>query len=154
YRLALDMGSAATNAELVQTVLSGLLEGVPAEVGAILTMKDGDEFELVAHRHRDPSKHDYVRVSEYVGREVLRTREAVLAEDVARYRHLQNRESIREIGVTSLICAPVAFGDKIYGLIHLYCTHPHKTLDGEDLEFAVAVAKQLGGVTHQMRRQD
>jgi Nif-specific regulatory protein len=48
----------------------------------------------------------------------------------------------------------VAFGDKIFGLIHLYCTDPHKTLDSEDLEFAVAVAKQLGTVIHQMRRQD
>jgi Nif-specific regulatory protein len=154
YRLALDMGSATTNAELVQTVLAGLLEGVPAEVGAILTAKDGGEFELAAHHHRDPSRHDYVKVSEYVGREVVRTREAVLAENVARSRYLRDRESVREMGATSLICAPVSFGDKIYGLIHLYCTDPHKTLDNEDLEFAVAVAKQLGGVTHQMRRQD
>jgi Nif-specific regulatory protein len=154
YRLALDMGSSTTNAELEHTVLAGLLEGVPAEVAAILTVKDGGDFELVSTHHRDPSRHDYVRVSDYVGREVLRTREAVLAEDVARNRHLRNRESIKEAGVTSLICAPVAFGDKVYGLIHLYCTDPHKALDGEDLEFAVAVAKQLGGVTHQMRRQD
>jgi Nif-specific regulatory protein len=154
YRLALDMGSANTNAELAQTVLAGLLEAVPAEVGAILTAKDGGEFEVAAHRHRDPSRHDYTRVSEYVGREVMRTHEAVLAENVARNRYLRDRESVKEIGATSLICAPVAFGDKMYGLIHLYCTDPHKTLDGEDLEFAVAVAKQLGTVTHQMRRQD
>ncbi len=30
------------------------------------------------------------------------------------------------------------------GLIHLYCTDPHKALGAEDLEFTVAVAKQLG----------
>ena len=39
------------------------------------------------------------------------------------------------------------------GLIHLYCTDPHKALDAEDLEFAVAVAKQLGSVVHQLQRQ-
>ena len=39
------------------------------------------------------------------------------------------------------------------GLIHLYCTDPHKALDAEDLEFAVAVAKQLGNAVHQLRRQ-
>ncbi len=154
YRLALDMGSAGSFEELVQIVLNGLLEAIPAEVGAFLSVKEGQEFEVVAHRHRDPSIHTYNRVSEYVGREVLRSREAILAEDVARDRYLRNRESLADMGATSLICAPVAFGDKIFGLIHLYCTDPHKTLDSEDLEFAVAVAKQLGTVIHQMRRQD
>jgi Nif-specific regulatory protein len=154
YRLALDMGSTNTYQELVQVVLDGLLEGIPAEVGAILTVKDGDALEVTAHRHRDPSLHGYHRVSEYVGREVFRTREAILAEDVSRHRYLRNRESLADLGATSLICAPMSFGDKVFGLIHLYCTDPHKTLDSEDLEFAVAVAKQLGTAIHQMRRQD
>src|SRR5207249_788674 len=40
------------------------------------------------------------------------------------------------------------------GLIHLYCSDPLKTLDAEDLEFAMAVGKQLGAATHQMLRQE
>jgi transcriptional regulator with GAF, ATPase, and Fis domain len=154
YRLALDMGAVADQEELVQIVLDGLLEAIPAEVGAILTVKEGDKLEVTAHRHRDPNVKTYARVSEYVSREVLTSREAVLAEDVARDRYLRNRESLTDLHATSLICAPVVFGDKAFGLIHLYCTNPHKALDAEDLEFAVAIAKQLGIVIHQMRRQD
>jgi transcriptional regulator with GAF, ATPase, and Fis domain len=153
YRLALDMGSCTTYEDLVRTVLDGVLEAIPAEVGAILTMKEGRNLEVTAHRHRDPSIKTYTRVSEYVTNEVLRTREAVLAEDVARDRYLRNRESLATMGATSLICAPVMFGERILGLIHLYCTDPHKALNPEDLEFAVAVAKQLGTVTHQLQRQ-
>src|SRR5262245_43779139 len=52
YRLALDMASAATYEELTRIVLDGLLEAVPAEVGAILTMKEGRDLEVTAHRHR------------------------------------------------------------------------------------------------------
>jgi transcriptional regulator with GAF, ATPase, and Fis domain len=154
YRLALAMGSAFDYNELVSIVLDGLLEAIPAEVGAILTVKEGGALEVTAHRHRDSKNHDYVRVSEYVSREVVSTREAVLAEDVARDRYLRNRESLSDLGATSLICAPVVFNDKPLGLIHLYCTDPHKALDSEDLEFTVAVAKQLGAVAHQMQRQD
>jgi len=154
YRLALDMGAAADQEELIQIVLDGLLEAIPAEVGAILTVKDADKLEVTAHRHRDPNVKAYARVSEYVSREVLTSREAVLAEDVARDRYLRNRESLTDLHATSLICAPVVFGDKAFGLIHLYCTNPHKALDAEDLEFAVAISKQLGIVIHQMRRQD
>src|SRR5437588_8226697 len=54
YRLALNMGSAADQTELVQVVLDGLLEAIPAEVGAILTVKEGGKLEVAAHRHRHP----------------------------------------------------------------------------------------------------
>jgi transcriptional regulator with GAF, ATPase, and Fis domain len=153
YRLALDMGSAGSYQDLARIVLDGLLEGVPAEVGAVLTLKEGRELEVTAHRHRDPSVRTYTRVSEYVTNEVLASREAILAEDVARDRYLRNRESLTHLGATSLICAPVMFGEKVLGLIHLYCTDPHKALNAEDLEFTVAVAKQLGTVTHQLQKQ-
>jgi transcriptional regulator with GAF, ATPase, and Fis domain len=177
YRLALDMGSASSYDELCRIVLDALLEAIPAEVGAILSVgreansrgsppigarvQSGDsgkslrgvDLEVTAHRHRDPSLQEYKRVSEYVSNEVLASREAILAENVARDRYLRNRESLSDLGATSLICAPIVFNDRVLGLIHLYCTNPHKALDAEDLEFAVAVAKQLGGVIHQMQRQ-
>jgi Nif-specific regulatory protein len=168
YRLALDMGSATNYDDLCRIVVDALLEAIPAEVGAILFVPRGDgkgpraidagkssrgvEMEVAAHRHRDPSITAYRPVSEYVSNEVLASREAILAEDVARDRYLRNRDSLNEMGATSVICAPVVFGEKILGLIHLYCTDPHKALDAEDLEFAVAVAKQLGSVIHQLQR--
>jgi transcriptional regulator with GAF, ATPase, and Fis domain len=173
YRLALDMGAAANHEELCGFVLDALLEATPAEVGAILSVAPrppgrrgappeppgvgkslrGIELEVTTHRHRDPSVQHYRPVSDYVSNEVLASREAILAEDVARDKYLRSRESLTDIGATSLICAPVIFGDKVLGLIHLYCTDPHKALDGEDLEFTVAVAKQLGGVVHNLQRQ-
>jgi transcriptional regulator with GAF, ATPase, and Fis domain len=154
YRLALEMGAAATYGDLVHVVLDGLLEAIPAEVGAVLTVLDGGELEVTAHRHRDPANKDYVRVSEYVSGEVLRTKEAVLAEDVTRDRYLRNRESLTDLSVTSLICAPVAFDGRVLGLIHLYCIDPHRTLEAEDLEFAVAVANQLGAAAHHIQKQE
>ncbi|MGH7227294.1 MAG: FHA domain-containing protein, partial [Gemmataceae bacterium] len=111
YRLALDMGSVNTFDELCRVVLDALLEAVPAEVGAILSApRDGHGrgappvgirvaagesaktlrglvMEVTAHRHRDASLHDYKPVSEYVSNEVLASREAILAEDVARDRY-------------------------------------------------------------------
>jgi Nif-specific regulatory protein len=153
YRLALDMGSAESYQDLVQVVLDGLLEAIPADTGAILSLNEARDIEVTAHRNRDPAARGYVKVSNYVSSEVLATREAILAEDVARNQHLRQRESIKDMGTTSLICAPVTFGDKVLGLIHLYCSNPLKSLDPEDLEFTVAVAKHLGAATHQIQRQ-
>ncbi len=173
YRLALDMGTASSHEELCRIVLDTLLEATPAEVGAILSVAQrpatrrgappeplgtgkslrGVELEVTAHRNRDPSVQHYRPVSEYVSNEVLASREAILAEDIARDRYLRNRESLSDLGATSLICAPIIHADRVLGLIHLYCTDPLKALDGEDLEFTVAVAKQLGGVIHNLQKQ-
>jgi transcriptional regulator with GAF, ATPase, and Fis domain len=153
YRLAIIMAGATSYEELVRIVLDGLLEAIPAEVGAILTMREGRKLEVTAHRHRDPSVKFYSPVSEFVSNEVISSREAVLAEDVARDRYLRQRESLTHLGATSLICAPVLNEAKVLGLIHLYCTDPHRSLGAEDLEFTVAVAKQLAIVTTQMDRE-
>ncbi len=154
YRLALDMGSVTLYEDLVRIVLDGLLEGVPAaDVGAILTMREGRELEVTAHRHRDPSITAYTRVSEFVSNEVLSQKDAILAEDVGRDRYLRDRESITHLGATSLICAPIIDQTKVLGLIHLYCVDPHKSLAAEDLEFTMAVSKQLSIATVAMHRQ-
>src|SRR5262249_43226513 len=138
---------------LVKIVLDGVLEAIPADVGAILTVKEGKELEVTAHRQRDDGIKTYHKVSQFLSSEVLSTKEAVLAEDVSRDQLLKSRESLNDLGATSLICAPVAFDDQILALIHLYCTDPLRSLDAEDLEFAVAVAKQLGTAIHQLRKQ-
>jgi Nif-specific regulatory protein len=153
YRLALDMGSAGTREELMRIVLDGLLEAVPAEAGAILTLPEGRDPEVSAQRNRDPSIHTFAPLSSHVAKEVIAGKEAILAEDTARERYLRDKGSQGETAATSLICAPVTFGTKVLGLIHLYCNDPHKALNAEDLEFTVAVAKQLGAVSHHMQRQ-
>ena len=154
YRLALDMGSASSYQDLVNIVLNALLEAIPAEVGAVLAVKEGGALEVTAYRHRNATSQGYTRVSEFLSRDVLAHRKALLAEDVARDRHLRNRESLSDLGATSVICAPVACAGRVLGLIHLYCTDPLTALNEEDLEFADAVAKQLGNVINQMERQE
>ena len=152
YRLALDMGTAGDIHELVGVVLDGLLEATSADVGAVLSVKDG-EVQVMDHRHRDPKAKEYRRVSEYVTNEVLKTREAILAENVSEDRHLKNRESLADIGATSLICAPVIFRTQVLALVHLYCTDPKRSLDAENLEFAMAIAEHLGAAIYRMNRQ-
>src|SRR5262249_28533729 len=45
------------------------------------------------------------------------------------------------------------FQERVLGLIHLYCSDPMRALNSEDLEFTVAVAKQLGLATYNLQRQ-
>jgi len=47
----------------------------------------------------------------------------------------------------------VTVGDKVLGLIHLYSTDAATPLNNEDLEFALALARQLGSVWQGLRKQ-
>ncbi len=154
YRLAVAMGTAENPQQLAEIVLDGLLEAIPVDVGAILQVKKARELELVAYRHRNPAVHTYHKVSNFVSAEIVSSKEAVLAENVAADKHLANRESLAEMNVTGLICAPILDHDRVIGLVHLYSTQTGHTLTSEDLEFSLTVARQLGMAWHQVQRQE
>jgi transcriptional regulator with GAF, ATPase, and Fis domain len=153
YRLALDMAGAAAPTELCELVADAMFRATPAEVAAVLALKEGRELSPVVHRTRGVGPLTYHKVSNFVSHEVLSTKQAVLAENVAENRHLMSRDSITELKVASLICAPVLFEDQVLGLLHLYRTTSQSPLNSDDLEFTLAVARQLGAVWHRLRRQ-
>jgi Nif-specific regulatory protein len=85
---------------------------------------------------------------------VLKSREAILARDVADDSLLVNRDSLGEIHAKSVICAPIRLGKQIYGLIHLYSTNPERKLEPDDLEYTLAVADQCAGALDNLLRQE
>jgi transcriptional regulator with GAF, ATPase, and Fis domain len=153
YRLALDMGSARRVEDLAEAVLAGLFEGVPADHGAVMSVKAGRDLELLAHRSRDGKVRTFHKASQLVSNAVLDSREAILADNVQHDPQYATRDSIRELKAESLICVPVIEDDIVIGLIHLYTSAPQKFTD-DDLEFALAVGRQTGAVWAQLRRQD
>lgn len=154
YRLALEMGAAENEEDLVRLVLDGLMEMVKSDVGAVLFLSDDGDLTLQADRHRDGQFPKYQKVSQFVSSEVLNSREAILAEDVSQDRHLRVRESLTDLQVSSLICTPILFREQLFGLIHLYCLDPEDRLDNDDLDLSLAVANQLGMALFQMRRRE
>ena len=153
YRLALDMADASTPAELGELVVDAIFRATPAEVGAVLALKDGRDLEPIVYQHRGPGHPTYHKVSKFVSHEALSSKQAVLAENVALDRHLKDRDSIAELRVASLICAPILHDDQVLGVLHLYRTTPTAPLNPDDLEFTLAAARQLGAVWHRLRRQ-
>jgi transcriptional regulator with GAF, ATPase, and Fis domain len=152
YRLALESATAATPAELAETALATIFAGTPAEVAAVLAVAGGREAELVSYRTRDAERRSYHKVSSFVTAEVAATRQAVLAEDVANETNLKNRDSVNDLKAASLICAPILADDELLGLVHIYSTTQNRRLNGDDLEFALAVARQIGTVWQRLRR--
>jgi Nif-specific regulatory protein len=153
FRLAVDMNSAKTLEALAEVVLAGLFEGVPAEHGAVMAVKAGRDLEMLAHRSRDGKGRTYHKASQLVSSAVLDSGEAVLADNVLNDPQYSARDSIRELRAGSLICVPVIDDEHVIGLIHLYTSAQHRFSE-DDLDYAVAVGRQMSGAWAQLRRQD
>jgi Nif-specific regulatory protein len=153
YRLALDMAAAPDLGELCSLAIDAAFRATPAEVAGVLALKEGRELELIAHRNRGGGPTTYHKVSQFVSSEVLSGKQAVLAENVAGNETLKNRDSIAELKVASLICAPIVFEEQVLGLLHLYRVTPNAPLNPDDLEFTLALARQFGVVWHKLARQ-
>lgn len=159
YRLALEMGAAATPQQLAEVVLAGLAAGTSADIAALLLLpkpvspeREPGNLSVVAYKSK--GELPYQKVSDYLSGIVLKEREAILARDVSDDSRLMGRDSLGEIHAKSVICAPIRLGPMIHGLIHLYSTNPEKKLEPDDLEFTLAVADQCAVALDSLRRQE
>jgi len=150
YRLSLAMAKATTSKALAETVLDGL-SIIPADNSAFLLLGNpttgvASPEELQVLAYRSPEQQAYRPVSSYLSSKVLRERQAVLARHADEDSALSERDSLGQFKAKSLICAPVRQDTTVYGLVHLYSSDPHRPLDEESLEYALAVGDQCAGL--------
>ncbi len=148
YQLGLEMGAARSRRQLTEVVLKSLARETVADISAVLLVQPGapdnpspSDLQVVAY---DSVKDlPYRRVSDNLSRIVLSGREAILAQDVKDNTQLAVFDSLGEMRAMSVICAPIHCDDRVRGLVHLYATNPDNALDEQDLDFTMAVARQL-----------
>ncbi|MGA2799325.1 MAG: sigma 54-interacting transcriptional regulator [Thermoguttaceae bacterium] len=157
-RLAFELAKAPDVTSLAEMALKGLAEGTSTDSGAVLMVPrdfqgepKGEDVEIVAAR--STSQHKYHRVSNFLASTVMREGEAVMARNVMGDSALGNRDSQGEILATSVICAPIRRGKKMYGVIHLYSTSEELTPDPDDLEFTLAVADTVAVALENLNRR-
>jgi Nif-specific regulatory protein len=144
-RLAFELAKAQDLKGIAELALSGVFEGVEVDTGAVLLLPrdhKGDptpaQLEVIASR--SDTEHPYYLVSQFLAATVLRDGEAVLARNIMGDSTISRRDSKGEIHAKSVMCVPIRRGKKLYGLLHLYTTSTDHAPDGDDLEFALAVA--------------
>ncbi|MEO1981778.1 MAG: sigma 54-interacting transcriptional regulator [Fuerstiella sp.] len=159
YRLGLEMGAAETRQQLTEVVLKNLAAETVADISAVLLARpDAPETvapaDLLVVAYDSRKDLPYRRVSDNLSRVVLSSREAVLARDVEDNQQLAVFDSLGEMRAMSVICAPIHCDDRVRGLVHLYATNPDNALDKHDLEYTLAVARQLALALDRLSERD
>ncbi|MFT3882332.1 MAG: sigma 54-interacting transcriptional regulator [Gemmatales bacterium] len=154
YRLALSIGQATQFVELKNLILPALLESTQADGAAILAhtaQGNKREWKVIAFETPPQQPHDIIPPPMNVIKEVLGSKQAVLAVSRNRFHTVQNLQS-RTVG--SFILAPVKVGDSIEHLLYVYCATPLQILQQDALELSVAIGKQLAVAMQGMKRQE
>jgi len=158
-KLAFELAQALDQGALAKTALDGLLDSVKVASGAVLLLPrdfvktpTSDDLEVIVSRAAEGK--NYTRVTPFLATTVLREHEAVLARNVLDDSNVVTRDSEGHLDATSVICAPVRRGNRMYGLVHLYSTDSTRDLDPDDLEFTLAVADTLAVALQNLSRRE
>ncbi len=158
-KLAFELAQALDQGALAKTALDGLLDSVKVASGAVLLLPrdfvktpTSDDLEVIVSRAAEGKT--YTRITPFLATTVLREHEAVLARNVLDDSNVVTRDSEGHLDATSVICAPVRRGNRMYGLVHLYSTDSTRDLDPDDLEFTLAVADTLAVALQNLSRRE
>ncbi|MEX0713920.1 MAG: sigma 54-interacting transcriptional regulator [Pirellulales bacterium] len=157
-RLAFELAKSPDAVSMAKLALGGLFEGTQMDAGGLLLVRRGvvgeptaADLELVASSTE--TELPYHRVSPFLAATVFREGEAVLARNVMGDSTLGSRDSKGEIHATSVICAPIRRGKKVFGLVHLYSTSDQRAADPDDLEFTLAAADTVAVALQNLNRR-
>src|SRR5207244_3162206 len=133
-RLAVRNGSAA----LLEDVLDEALFLTGAERGFILLTEEGSVPRVAAVRGADASA--TLRISRTVADRVLRSGEVLAVADIVGREELSTRRSILDLGLRSVLCAPIRFGGRQLGILYVDSRRVGSLLSERDLGLLSAFA--------------
>ncbi len=128
---------------LLPKILDSLFVVFPhADRGCIL-LKEGGKMIPKAVKHRKASEDESVKLSRTIVNKVLSEKSAILSADAANDARFQASESISNLTIRSMMCAPLLdLAGEPMGIINIDTQNAFKQFREDDLELLVAVAGQ------------
>jgi serine phosphatase RsbU (regulator of sigma subunit) len=133
--------------QILPKVLENVFRILPqATRGCILLVEgNGRKLKMFAARHADGDTDVPPPLSRTISQEVLTRGKAVLSTDAGEDERFQASDSVLELQMRSVLCAPlVGASDKPLGMIHLDAQDPTRPFEAEDLDVLVNIANLVG----------
>ena len=143
------IGSLLAPEQLLQRVMDIVFEEVPADRGVIF-VRDEETRELLPEVVRFRSRQaraqarSAIIASRAIVDHVVQTHEGVLCSNVISDERFRNGRSVQQLGMRSVICAPIMAREQILGVIHLDCPISEHTYNEHELRLITAMAYQTG----------
>ncbi|MBX3422827.1 MAG: sigma 54-interacting transcriptional regulator [Pirellulaceae bacterium] len=174
YRLIFELAQCQSADQAAAVALDHLLTELELTAGGVVKLDEPAQrdtpsgstnnhqsqvdYRLAVLAIRQSPGRSYHRVSDFLVRNVLRDRQAVLARNVDDDSDLTAPSVSGVHGADSVLCAPLCLrspqaSDRILGLLHLYTHSDQRPLTTQDLDIAVGVADNLAIALHNLQHQ-
>lgn len=148
YELTALTATTVERDELLERILDLVFGEFEPDRGFILLgAKTTGPLEAAAVRYRTrPRTVDEGRipVSRTIVNHVLERREGVLSTNAMSDRRFQSGDSVRDYGIRSAICCPIAAGDRIFGVVHIDSQRANYTFTEVQLQLLNAIGVHAG----------
>ncbi len=142
------IGSLLPPDQLLARVMDIIFQEVDVERGVIFVRDEATE-ELMPQvvRLRGPGearKSGSVIASRTIMNHVSQSREGVLCSNVVSDQRFASGKSVMNLGMRSVICAPILAREQVLGVIHLDCLVTRHTYNEHELRLVTAIGYQTG----------
>jgi signal transduction histidine kinase len=151
-RAAQRLAASSDPAALLEEVLDQALQLTGAQRGFILLNESGGSPRIASVRGADADA--TLRISRTVADRVLHGGELVAVADIVGREELSGQQSILDLGLRSVLCAPIRSGGKQVGILYVDSRRVGVLLSQKDLELLGAFAALAGSALENARLID
>ncbi|MEW6252110.1 MAG: ATP-binding protein [Planctomycetota bacterium] len=144
------IGSLLPTDQLLARVMDIIFEEIDVDHGVIFVREEpGGELLPEVVRFRSPSQQrefdgKSLVASRTIVNHVVESREGVLCSNVVGDKRFASGKSVQNLGMRSVICAPVVAREQVLGVIHLDCPVTRHTYNEYELRLVTAIGYQTG----------
>ncbi len=148
--LADVIGSLLPPDKLLARVMDIIFAEVEVERGVIFVRDDAAEELLpeVVRFRRTEGKHaapdEAIIASRTIMKHVIDARDGVLCSNVIADKRFRSGKSVQNLGMRSVVCAPIVAREQVLGIIHLDCPVTRHTYTEHELRLITAIGYQTG----------
>jgi serine phosphatase RsbU (regulator of sigma subunit) len=143
--IAHNLGKAVAMDEVLPKLLDSIFKiFVQADRGFVI-LRSSAEGPLVpkAIKHRRADMEDRVRISRTIIRQAMDSKEAILSADAATDMRFESSQSIADLRIRSVMCAPLIDSDgNALGVIQIDTLDQRQRFQADDLDVLVSIASQ------------
>lgn len=144
------IGSLLPPEQLLARALDILFEEVDVDRGVVF-VRDEESGELLPEvvrlrgrpEQREPDAKTII-ASRTIINHVVQSREGVLSSNAVTDQRFQSGKSVQNLGMRSVICAPIVAREQILGVIHVDCPVTRHTYNEHELRLVTAIGYQTG----------
>ena len=144
------IGTLLPTEQLLARVMDIVFEEVEADRG-IIFVRDEPTGELIpevvrfrTRKGRAEATRKSIITSRTIINHVVETREGLLCSNATADERFRAGKSVHNLGMRSIICAPIVAREQLLGVIHLDCPVTRHTYDEHELRLITAIGYQTG----------